>query len=168
MPRWGMPSPVFALQGKKSDSGVTNVRNVTSPHWRRWLGIENCCVVPFTSFSENEALPDGTHPPVWFAFDETRPLALFAGIWTRWTSVRKVKDGETTNDIFAFLTTEPNKEVGATHPKAIPVILTTREEIDTWMMGSPEEAQKLQGRLPDNALMIVARDEKNDEGGLVA
>jgi hypothetical protein len=40
------------------------------------------------SFSENEALPDGTHPPVWFAFDETRPLAVFAGIWTRWTDVQ--------------------------------------------------------------------------------
>jgi putative SOS response-associated peptidase YedK len=26
MARWGMPSPVFALQGKKSDPGVTNVR----------------------------------------------------------------------------------------------------------------------------------------------
>ena len=44
--------------------------------------------MPFTSFSENEALPDGTHPPVWFAFDETRPLAVFAGIWTRWTEVQ--------------------------------------------------------------------------------
>jgi hypothetical protein len=30
------------------------------------------------------------------ALDETRPLAFFAGIWTRWTSVRKVKEGETT------------------------------------------------------------------------
>jgi hypothetical protein len=30
--------------------------------------------------------------PVWFAFDETRPLAFFAGIWTRWTGVRKVND----------------------------------------------------------------------------
>jgi putative SOS response-associated peptidase YedK len=79
MARWGMPSPVFALKGKKSDPGVTNVRNVKSPHWRRWLGVENRCVVPFTSFSENETLPDGTHPPVWFAFDETRPLAFFAG-----------------------------------------------------------------------------------------
>ena len=58
MARWGMPSPVFALKGKKSDPGITNVRNVTSPHWRRWLGIENRCVVPFTSFSENEVLPD--------------------------------------------------------------------------------------------------------------
>ena len=50
--RWGMPSPAFALKGKKTDPGVTNVRNVTSPHWRRWLGTESRCVVPFTSFSE--------------------------------------------------------------------------------------------------------------------
>src|SRR5580658_7885526 len=89
--RWGMPSPVFALKGRNSDPGVTNVRNVSSPHWRRWLGVESRCVVPFTSFSENELLPDGSRPPVWFAFDDSRPLAFFAGIWTRWTSVRKVK-----------------------------------------------------------------------------
>ena len=168
MARWGMPSPVLALKGKKSDPGITNIRNVISPHWRRWLGIENRCVVRFTSFSENEVLPDGTHPPVWFAFDETRPLAFFAGIWTRWTSVRKVKEGETTNDIFAFLTTEPNKLVGTIHPKAMPVILTKREEIDTWMTAPPGEALKLQRPLPDAALMIVGRGEKKDEGGLVA
>jgi len=59
MARWGMPSPVFALKGRNSDPGVTNVRNTASPHWRRWLGPESRCVVPFTSFSENEALPDG-------------------------------------------------------------------------------------------------------------
>ena len=168
MARWGMPSPVFALKGKKSDPGVTNVRNVKSPHWRRWLGVESRCVVPFTSFSENEALPDGTHPPVWFALNETRPLAFFAGIWTRWTSVRKVKEGETTNDIFAFLTTEPNKVVGAIHPKAMPVILREREEIEIWMTAPPGEALKLQRPLPDDSLMIVARGEKKDEGGLVA
>jgi len=33
-----------------------------------------------------------------------RPLALFACLCTRWTSVRKVKEGETTNDLFRFLT----------------------------------------------------------------
>jgi putative SOS response-associated peptidase YedK len=168
MDRWGMPSPVFALTGKNSDPGVTNVRNVKSPHWRRWLGIESRCVVPFTSFSENEALPNGSRPPVWFAFDDARPLAFFAGIWTRWTSVRKVKEGETTNDIFAFLATEPNKAVGAIHPKAMPVILTTREEIDCWMTAPTEEAIKLQRPLPNDALMIVAKGEKKDEGGLAA
>jgi putative SOS response-associated peptidase YedK len=48
-----------------------------------------------------------------------RPLACFAGIWTNWTSVRKFKKGETTN-LYAILTTEPNAEVGAIHPKAMP------------------------------------------------
>ncbi len=36
MARWGMPSPAFALEGKKVDRGVTNIRNTGSPHW--WLG----------------------------------------------------------------------------------------------------------------------------------
>ena len=162
MARWGMPSPAFALQGRKADPGVTNVRNAKSPHWRRWLGIESRCVVPFTSFAENEVLPDGSRPPVWFALDETRPLAFFAGIWTRWTSVRKVKEGETTNDLFAFLTTEPNREVGAVHPKAMPAILTTPEEIDLWMTGPAEQALNLQRPLADGSLTIVARGEKKD------
>jgi len=48
---------------------------------------------------------------------------FFAGIEARgWTSVRKVKDGPTTDDLFAFLTCPPNAEVGAIHPKAMPVI----------------------------------------------
>jgi len=167
MARWGLPSPVFALKGRNSDPGVTNVRNTTSPHWRRWLGVENRCVVPFTSFSENDALADGTHPPVWFALDEARPLAFFAGVWTRWTSVRKVKEGETTNDLFAFLTTEPNADVAPIHPKAMPVVLTTPEEIEIWMSARSADALKLQRPLPDGALRIVARGLRQD-GGVAA
>jgi putative SOS response-associated peptidase YedK len=85
-----------------------------------------------------------------------------------WTSVRKVKEGETTNDIFAFLTTEPNKEVRAIHPNAMPVVLTAREAIDVWMNAPAEEALKLQRPLPDNSLKIVAKGDKKDEGGLAA
>jgi putative SOS response-associated peptidase YedK len=75
-------------------------------------------------------LPNGSRPPVWFALDKSRPLAFFAGLWTRGTSVRKVGEGETTNDLFAFLTTEPNAIVGPIHPKAMPVILTRFDEIE--------------------------------------
>jgi putative SOS response-associated peptidase YedK len=162
MARWGMPSPVFALKGRNSDAGVTNVRNTGSPHWRRWLAPECRCVVPFTSFSENETLLNGSKPPIWFALSEDRPLACFAGIWTNWTSVRKVKEGETNNELFAFLTTEPNALVGIYHPKAMPVILTSQDEIDVWMEAPVPVALQLQRPLPDGALMIVARGAKQD------
>ena len=162
--RWGLPSPAFALKGRATDPGVTNVRNTASPHWRRWLGMENRCVVPFTSFSETAAERDaaGGKPRVWFALDESRPLAVFAGLWTRWTSVRKVRDGETTDDLFGFLTTAPNAEVGTVHPKAMPVILTTREEVDAWLGAPPVDALRLQRPLPDGALRVVARGERHD------
>ncbi|AWN35968.1 SOS response-associated peptidase [Methylobacterium radiodurans] len=134
MMRWGLPSPAFALEGRKVDPGVTNVRNVKSPHWRRWLKPEHRCLVPFASFSENTKDASGKAVPVWFAFGEERPLACFAGLKVEgWTSVRKAKDGETTDNLYAFLTIEPNAEVGAVHPKAMPVILTTDEERDVWL-----------------------------------
>jgi putative SOS response-associated peptidase YedK len=123
------------------DGGTTNNRNVKSKHWTRWLGPEHRCVVPFNSFSEFNKAEGGD---IWFALEENRPLACFAGIWSNWTSVRKVKEGETTNDLYAFLTTEANAEVGAIHPKAMPVILTTPDEVETWTTGPADEALKLQ------------------------
>jgi putative SOS response-associated peptidase YedK len=125
------------------DSGTTNIRNVKSKHWARWLGPEHRCVVPFNSFSEFNKVEGGD---ISFALDETRPLLCFAGIWTNWTSVRKVRKGETTNDLYAFLTTEPNAEVGVIHPKAMPVILTTADEVETWMTAPAEEAPECKGR----------------------
>jgi putative SOS response-associated peptidase YedK len=89
-----MPTPPQYLAGKKVDRGVTNVRQTTSSHWRAWLGPEHRCLVPFTSFAENDEQPDGSRPPVWFALDENRPLAFFAGIWATWTSVRKGGAGQ--------------------------------------------------------------------------
>lgn len=119
-------------------------------------------MVAFRSFSENEGLPDGSRSAVWFAFGDRRPLAFFASIWTRWKSVRKLKEGETENDLFAFLTTEANAEVGAIHPEAMSVILTKPEGLEAWLTEPWEKAQALQRPLPDGVLKLVARGLKED------
>ncbi len=154
----------FDAEGElfKTDPGVTNIRNAGSPHWRRWLGPESRCLVPFTSFSENELSPGGSKQPIRFAFDEDRPLAFFAGIWMRWTSIRKVREGEVTADLFGFLTTEPNAEIAVFHPQAMPAILTTSEECETWLRAPWSEACALQRPLSDGSLTVVLRGEKQD------
>jgi putative SOS response-associated peptidase YedK len=46
MARLGVPSPKPVIERRKSDLGVTYIRNDSSPHWRRWLGVESRRVVP--------------------------------------------------------------------------------------------------------------------------
>jgi putative SOS response-associated peptidase YedK len=81
--RWAMPSSSKALMGAtkkraeklqtkgksvdftellrmEPDGGTTNIRNVKSKHWTRWLGVENRCVVPFNSFSEFKVATSGS------------------------------------------------------------------------------------------------------------
>jgi putative SOS response-associated peptidase YedK len=167
MMRWGMPPPAFAMKGKKVERGVTNVRNTASPHWRRWLGVDSRCVVPFTSFCEYDTRAGKAKEPVWFARDESRPLAFFAGIWTEWTSVRKLKEGETTNNLFGFLTTEANAVVSPIHPKAMPVILTEPDQVEQWLCAPAEEALSLQHPLDDSGLVIVTRGKLSDDPDVV-
>ena len=151
--RWGLPSPPQHHSPSGIDRGVTNVRNTGSPHWRRWLGTENRCLVPLDGFAEPRPGGPGSGN-AWFSLREERP-AFFAGIWVPgWTSVRKLKDGQTTDDLYAFLTCNPNEEVGAIHPKATPVILTDPSEWSAWLGAPWAEAVALQRSLPDGSLQL--------------
>ncbi|NTH50464.1 SOS response-associated peptidase [Agrobacterium rhizogenes] len=179
--RWGLPSSQKALldnaskradklraKGKEvnfdellrmePDGGTTNVRNTSSKHWVRWLGVQNRCVVPFNRFAEPDhgsKVEGGRVPNAWFAKSADQPLMFFAGIWVpEWRSVRKVKEGEIVVDLYGFLTTEPNAEVKAVH-RAMPVVLANEEEIERWLTEPWLEAKDLQRPLPDGALIRV-------------
>ena len=184
--RWGLPSSSQALfqaatkradglraKGKdvdfkqllrmEPDKCTTNVRNTASKHWLRWLGPANRCLVPMTAFCEPDQV-GGSRENIWFALGEDRPLAFFAGVWTPWTCVRKISEGEVTCELYGFLTTDANTDVGRYHSKAMPVILTTEAECDAWMSDSPwPEVAHLQRPLPDGALQVVARGVRKDE-----
>ncbi|WP_312405380.1 SOS response-associated peptidase [Rhizobium sp.] len=183
--RWGLPSPRFALEkaakskaeklkakGKpadlnelirmEADRGTTNVRTLTFAHWKRWFGVEHRCLVPVTSFAEPDPksqAPGDKVPNAWFARDEQKSLMFFAGIHVPgWQSVRKVKDGLTTDDLYGFLTTDPNGLVKPIHEKAMPVLLLTNEETETWMRAAWDEAKDLARPLADDALIISSRE----------
>ena len=59
----------------------------------------------------------------------------------------------------------PNDPKAPDHPKAM-VILTTPEEVETWMTSPPDDALKLKRPLPDGSLRIVARGVKEDLSGM--
>jgi putative SOS response-associated peptidase YedK len=148
---------------------VTNIRNASSPHWQGWLARRNRCLVPATSFCEYaDTKPRKT--PTWFALAEDRPLFAFAGLWASWRGVRGPKSApvEGRHELFGFLTTEANAIVAPVHAKAIPVILTTPAEFDQWLGADTIDALTLQRPLPNDALRIVAKGEKEDRSPEVA
>jgi len=159
---WGMPTPPERVRGN-ADSGTTNIRNPHYGHWQQYVGVENRCVVPVTSFAEPSPTPGdkdaetGIQRNYWFARNEDRPLFFFAGLWTHWQGVRRVKDGPADHELYGFMTTKPNAVVAPIHEKAMPVILTTEDEIETWMTAPWSEAKALQRSAPDDALVIVEK-----------
>lgn len=151
--RWGLPSPRQYHSKSGIDRGITNVRNTTSAHWRRWLGPEHRCLVPLTRFAEPRAGKGAGN--AWFEVRGEAP-AFFAGIWVpEWTSLRKLKDGETTDDLFAFLTCAPNGIVAPIHPKAMPVILTDTADLKAWLVEPWTQVKMLQRPLPETLLSLL-------------
>jgi SOS response associated peptidase (SRAP) len=95
---------------------------------------ENRCLVPANSFAEYAPGPNPETKKkhvVWFALNESRPLFCFAGIWTEFNGNRGTKSKPIPGPhlVYGFLTTSPNSVVEPIHPRAMPVILTTRGTI---------------------------------------
>jgi len=95
--------------------------------------------------------------------DSIRVRAAFASIWANLDRVSAPVEGD--HELFGFLTTEANAIVAPVHAKAMPVILTTSEEVDRWLEANTAEALALQRALADDALRIVAKGARQDDAG---
>jgi putative SOS response-associated peptidase YedK len=128
--------------------------------FRRIGGLkpEQRCLAPATSFCEYaDSLPKVPH---WFALGAEQLLFAFAGTWRTWTGERKREAGE--HVLFSILTCAPNDVVRPVHAQAMPVILTTLEECNTWLSAPIDEALALQRPLPSDALEVIATGAKAD------
>lgn len=91
--------------------------------------------MPVASSSELRCTGQGVQ---WFAPIATSIMMFFSRIdapGLTLTSLRKVKDGEATDDLHAFVTCPPSAEMAAIHPKAIPVNLTRPKKWEAWLDG---------------------------------
>ncbi len=112
--------------------------------------------MPATSFCEPH---DGRKPATWHRFalkgDEPRTPFAFAGIWQRWKGPIK-KGGENVElDVYSFMTTEPNLATARINHERSPVLLTTDEQRDAWLIGTPAEAASLVRPIAGDSLVIV-------------
>ncbi len=150
---WGF----ILLQKDRAPRRVTNVRNdkiLTSKFWRSSFE-QRRCLVPASSYCE----PKGEKPATWHWFaidgDDTRPVFAFPGVWTRYRGPLK-KNGETVEqEVFAFMTTEPNALTASINDERMPVLLSTRDDFETWLSGSTEEALKLARSYAADQMRIV-------------
>jgi putative SOS response-associated peptidase YedK len=137
---WGF----VLLQQGRAPRPVTNVRDdkiLTSPFWRTSFE-QRRCLMPASSYCE----PKGEKPATWHWFaingDEERPLFAFPGVWTQYRGPLKKAGENVDQEVFAFMTTEPNALTASINHERMPVLITDPADFETWLSGEPEDAFK--------------------------
>lgn len=150
MMRWGFPE----FEGER---GVrVNVRHPKPEPWRGKFELGMRCLVPADAFCEYQ---DGPSPKAkrWFARPDGKPF-FFAGTWMPWEGARGTKKNPIAgkHELFTILTVAPNSIVKPVHRKAMPVVLTSEVDLETWLTAETAEALKLQRPASDDAVTLLA------------
>lgn len=146
-------------QPGRSPKRVTTVRDdkIMTDFWRPSFE-QRRCLVPATSFCEpDDRRSEGARATWrWYALkgDEPRPPFAFAGIWQRYRGPIKKGARPVVLDVYSFITT-PNGGIASINCERTPVLLTTDEERDTWLRGSPDEARMLIRPIEGERLHVV-------------
>jgi putative SOS response-associated peptidase YedK len=157
---WGF----LLLQDGRAPKRVTNVRDdkALTRFWRPSIE-QRRCLVPASSYCE----PKGEKPATWHWFsvngDDARPLFAFPGVWTRYRGQVR-KNGETVEqEVFAFLTTEPNELTASINHERMPVLLSDPAEFETWLSAPAEEALRLARSYAAEKMCIVQSGSERED-----
>ena len=150
---WGF----MLLQKERAPRRVTNVRDdkiLTSPFWRTSFE-QRRCLVPASSYCE----PKGEKPATWHWFavngEDQRPLFAFPGVWTRYRGPIKKDGADVDQEVFAFMTTEPNELTASINHERMPVLISDPADFDDVAFGPPEEAFRLARSYAAEQMRIV-------------
>ena len=93
----------------------------------------------------------------WFALngDDQRPLFAFPGVWTRYRGPLKKNGPNVDQEVFAFMTTEPNALTASINHERMPVLISDPADFETWLSGSTEAAFKLARSYAAEQMRIV-------------
>ena len=119
--------------------------------------------MPASSYCE----PKGEKPATWHWFalngDDQRPLFAFPGVWTRYRGPLK-KDGPNVDqEVFAFMTTEPNALTQSINHERMPVLMSESADFETWLSGSTEDAFKLARSYAAEQMRIVRSGSERED-----
>lgn len=149
--RWGFPPPPDGPKKLRN-----NTRRPYIKFWRPWIGTENRCLVPFTSFAEWVEDQNGKSKEMWFAPSDGN-VGYIAGIYREWTGTRGTKAEPLTGDhlVFSFLTSNPNNLLGVYHDR-MPAILPDKETQAAWLSAPANTVHEFQKPVDDDRLVIVS------------
>ena len=149
---WGF---VLLQKDKAPEAGHEHPgRQGTDEFWKPSFE-QRRCLVPASSYCE----PKGEKPATWHWFsingDDARPVFAFPGVWTRYKGPLKKNGDVVEQEVFAFMTTEPNELTASINHERMPVLLTDPADFETWLSGSTEEAFKLARSYAADQMRIV-------------